>query len=246
MFDLTGKRALVTGASGGIGREIAKALASAGARVALSGTRVAALEDTAKEMAGAEHPILPCNLSDLAAVDRLVPSAEAALGGLDILVNNAGVTRDNLFMRMKDEEWDEVIAVNLTAPFRLIRAALRGMMKQRSGRIINIASLTGVAGNPGQGNYAASKAGLIGLGKSLAQEVASRGITVNAIAPGFVTSAMTDELTDKQKEAILPKIPLGRLGTGAEIAAAAVFLASDDAAYVTGQTLNINGGMLMI
>ncbi len=246
MFDLTGKRALVTGASGGIGREIARALAGAGARVALSGTRVAALEDTVKEMGGADHAILPCNLSDLAAVDKLVPAAEAALAGLDILVNNAGITRDNLFMRMKDEEWDEVIAVNLTAPFRLIRAALRGMMKQRSGRIINISSLTGVAGNPGQGNYAASKAGLIGMGKSLAQEVASRGITVNAIAPGFVTSAMTDELTDKQMEAILPKIPLGRLGTGSEIAAAAVFLASTEAGYITGQTLNVNGGMLMI
>ncbi len=245
MFDLTGKRALVTGASGGIGREIAKALAGAGAKVALSGTRVAALEET-KAMIGGDHPILQCNLSDLAAVDRLVPEAEAALGGLDILVNNAGVTRDNLFMRMKNEEWDEVIAINLTAPFRLSRAVLRGMMKQRWGRIINISSLTGVAGNPGQGNYAASKAGLIGMGKVLAQEVASRGITVNAIAPGFVTTAMTDELTDKQMEAILPKIPLGRLGTGTEIAAAAVFLASDEAGYVTGQTLNVNGGMLMI
>ncbi len=245
MFDLTGKRALVTGASGGIGREIAKALAGAGARVALSGTRVAALDET-KAALGGDHPILPCNLSDLTAVDKLVPAAEAALGGLDILVNNAGVTRDNLFMRMKDEEWDEVIAVNLTSAFRLSRAVLRTMMKQRWGRIINISSLTGVAGNPGQGNYAASKAGLIGMGKSLAQEVASRGITVNAIAPGFVASAMTDELTEKQMEAILPKIPAGRLGTGAEIAAAAVFLASNEAAYITGQTLNINGGMLMI
>jgi 3-oxoacyl-[acyl-carrier protein] reductase len=246
VFDLTGKRALVTGASGGIGREIARALAGAGARVALSGTRLAALEETAHGMAGMSHPILPCNLSDLDAVDRLVPEAEAALGGLDILVNNAGVTRDNLFMRMKNEEWDEVIAVNLTAPFRLSRAVLRTMMKQRWGRIINVSSLTGVAGNPGQANYAASKAGLIGMGKALAQEVASRGITVNAIAPGFVSSAMTDELNDKQMEAILPKIPLGRLGTGAEIAAAAVFLASQEAGYITGQTLNVNGGMLMI
>jgi 3-oxoacyl-[acyl-carrier protein] reductase len=246
MFDLTGKRALVTGASGGIGREIAKALAGAGARVALSGTRTAALEDTHKEMGGADHVILACNLSDLDAVDKLVPDAEAALGGVDILVNNAGITRDNLFMRMKNEEWDDVLAVNLTAPFRLSRAVLRTMMKQRWGRIINISSLTGVAGNPGQGNYAASKAGLIGMGKVLAQEVASRGITVNAIAPGFVTSGMTDELTDKQKESILPKIPIGRLGTGTEIAAAAVFLASDEASYVTGQTLNINGGMLMV
>ena len=246
MFDLTGKRALVTGASGGIGREIAKALAGAGARVALSGTRLAALEETAGMIGGEGHKILPCNLSDLDAVDRLVPEAEAALGGLDILVNNAGVTRDNLFMRMKNEEWDEVIAVNLTAPFHLSRAVLRGMMKQRWGRIINISSLTGVAGNPGQGNYAASKAGLIGMGKVLAQEVASRGITVNAIAPGFVSTAMTDELNDKQMEAILPKIPLGRLGTGAEVAAAALYLASDEAAYVTGQTINVNGGMLMI
>jgi 3-oxoacyl-[acyl-carrier protein] reductase len=246
MFDLTGKRALVTGASGGIGREIAKALAGAGARVALSGTRVAALEDTRKEMAGTDHVVLPCNLSDLDAVDKLVPDAEAALGGVDILVNNAGITRDNLFMRMKNEEWDDVLAVNLTAPFRLSRAVLRAMMKQRWGRIINISSLTGVAGNPGQANYAASKAGLIGMGKVLAQEVASRGITVNAIAPGFVSSGMTDELTDKQMEAILPKIPIGRLGTGAEVAAAAVFLASEEASYLTGQTLNINGGMLMV
>jgi 3-oxoacyl-[acyl-carrier protein] reductase len=246
MFDLTGKRALVTGASGGIGREIAKALAGAGARVALSGTRTGALEDTRKEMAGADHVVITCNLADLDAVDRLVPDAEAALGGVDILVNNAGITRDNLFMRMKNEEWDDVLAVNLTAPFRLSRAVLRTMMKQRWGRIINISSLTGVAGNPGQGNYAAAKAGLIGMGKVLAQEVASRGITVNAIAPGFVTSGMTDELTDKQMESILPKIPIGRLGSGAEIAAAAVFLASQEASYLTGQTLNINGGMLMV
>jgi 3-oxoacyl-[acyl-carrier protein] reductase len=245
MFDLTGKRALVTGASGGIGREIAKALAGAGAVVALSGTRVAALEEVAGEIGG-DAKVLPCNLSDLAAVDKLVPEAEAALGGLDILVNNAGMTRDGLFMRMKDEDWDAVLLVNLTAVFRLTRAALRGMMRQRYGRIINISSLTGVAGNPGQGNYAASKAGLIGMGKSLAQEVASRGITVNAIAPGFVASAMTDELDERQMAAILPKIPVGRLGTGAEIAAAAVFLASTEASYITGQTLNVNGGMAMI
>ena len=244
MFDLTGKRALVTGASGGIGREIAKALAGVGATVALSGTRVAALEEVKAEIGGGT--VLPCNLSDLAAVDRLVPEAEAALGGLDILVNNAGMTRDGLFMRMKDEDWDAVLLVNLTAVFRLTRAALRGMMRQRYGRIINISSLTGVAGNPGQGNYAASKAGLIGMGKSLAQEVASRGITVNAIAPGFVASAMTDELDEKQMAAILPKIPVGRLGTGAEIAAAAVFLASTEASYITGQTINVNGGMAMI
>src|SRR3569623_785803 len=212
MFDLTGKRALVTGASGGIGREIAKALASAGAKVALSGTRTAALEAVAGEIGG-EPAILPCNLADLEAVDKLVGSAEAALGGLDILVNNAGITRDNLFMRMKNEEWDEVLAVNLTAAFRLTRSALRGMMKQRFGRIINISSVVGVAGNPGQGNYAASKAGIIGMGKALAQEVASRNITVNAIAPGFIASAMTDELNDKQRESILSTIPAGRLGT---------------------------------
>jgi 3-oxoacyl-[acyl-carrier protein] reductase len=246
MFDLTGKRALVTGASGGIGREIAKALAEAGAKVALSGTRVAALEDTAKEMAGDAHPILPANLSDLDAVDKLVPAAEAALGGLDILVNNAGMTRDNLFMRMKDEEWDEVLAVNLTAAFHLTRAVLRGMMKQRFGRIISITSVVGVAGNPGQANYAASKAGLIGMSKSLAQEVASRNITVNTVAPGFISSAMTDELNDKQREAILQKVPAGRLGTSDEVAGCVVFLASEAAAYITGHTLNVNGGMLMI
>jgi len=244
MFDLTGKRALVTGASGGIGREIAKALAAAGAKVALSGTRVAALEEVANEIGGAA--VLPCNLSDLEAVDKLVGSAEAALGGLDILVNNAGVTKDNLFMRMKNEEWDDVLAVNLTAAFRLTRSALRGMMKQRFGRIINISSVVGVVGNPGQGNYAASKAGIIGMGKALAQEVASRNITVNAIAPGFIASAMTDELNDKQRETILQKVPAGRLGTAEEVAGCTVFLASDAAAYITGHTLNVNGGMLMI
>jgi 3-oxoacyl-[acyl-carrier protein] reductase len=246
LFDLTGKRALVTGASGGIGREIAKALAAAGANVALSGTRVAALEETAGMLKAGNHPILPANLSDLDAVDRLVPAAEAALGGLDILVNNAGMTRDNLFMRMKNEEWDEVIAVNLTAAFHLTRAVLRGMMKQRFGRIISITSVVGVAGNPGQGNYAASKAGLIGMSKSLAQEVASRNITVNTVAPGFISSAMTDELNDKQRETILQKIPAGRLGTAEEVAGCTVFLASDAAAYITGHTLNVNGGMLMI
>lgn len=245
MFDLTGKRALVTGASGGIGREIAKALAAAGATVALSGTRVGALEDTAKEI-GKDSPILPCNLSKLDEVDKLVPAAEAAMGGLDILVNNAGMTRDNLFMRMKDEEWDEVIAVNLTAAFHLNRAVLRGMMKQRFGRIIGISSVVGVMGNPGQGNYAASKAGLIGMNKALAHEVASRNITVNSIAPGFIASAMTDELNDKQRESILSTIPAGRLGTAQEVAACAVFLASDAAGYITGHTLNVNGGMAMI
>jgi 3-oxoacyl-[acyl-carrier protein] reductase len=245
MFDLTGKRALVTGASGGIGREIAKALAKAGAIVALSGTRVDALEAVAAEIGG-DSKILPCNLSDLAAVDKLVPDAEAALGGLDILVNNAGITKDNLFMRMKDEEWDQVLTVNLTSAFHLSRAVLRGMMKQRFGRIINISSVVGVVGNPGQGNYAASKAGIIGMGKALAAEVASRGITVNAIAPGFIASAMTDELNEKQREAILATIPAHRLGTAEEVAGCAVFLASDAAAYLTGHTLNVNGGMVMI
>ncbi|KRA45890.1 3-oxoacyl-[acyl-carrier-protein] reductase [Devosia sp. Root635] len=245
MFDLTGKRALVTGASGGIGREIAKALAAAGATVALSGTRVGALQDTANEI-GKDCPILPANLSKLDDVDKLVPSAEAAMGGLDILVNNAGMTRDNLFMRMKDEEWDEVIAVNLTAAFHLNRAVLRGMMKQRFGRIIGISSVVGVMGNPGQGNYAASKAGLIGMNKALAHEVASRNITVNSIAPGFIASAMTDELNDKQRESILSSVPANRLGTAQEVAACAVFLASDAAGYITGHTLNVNGGMAMI
>ena len=245
MFDLSGKKALVTGASGGIGREIAIALAKAGAEVALSGRRVDALEETAKAISGKSH-VLACNLSDLAEVDQLVPRAENAMNGLDILVNNAGMTRDNIFMRMKDDEWDEVIAVNLTAAFRLSRAAIKGMMKRRYGRIIGISSVVGVTGNPGQGNYAASKAGLIGMTKALAQEVASRNITANTIAPGFIASAMTDELNEKQRETILNRIPSARLGTGAEVAACAVFLASEEAAYVTGQTLNVNGGMAMI
>lgn len=245
MFDLSGKRALVTGASGGIGSAIAKALASQGAEVALSGTRVGALEDVAKEIIGKNH-ILPCNLSDLDAVERLVPQAEEAMGGIDILVNNAGMTRDNIFMRMKDEEWDDVLKVNLTAPFHLTRAAIKGMMKRRFGRIISITSVVGVVGNPGQGNYAASKAGLAGMSKSLAYEVASRGITVNTIAPGFIASAMTDELNEKQQQAILRKVPANRLGTAAEVAASAVFLASEGAAYITGHTLNVNGGMVMI
>lgn len=246
MFDLTGKRALVTGASGGIGREIAKALAASGARVALSGTRVGALEETRDLLGGGDHPILPTNLSDLETVDKLIPAAEAALGGIDILVNNAGITRDNLFMRMKDEEWDEVLAVNLTSAFHLTRAVLRGMMKQRFGRIIGITSVVGVVGNPGQGNYAASKAGLIGMSKALAYEVASRNITVNTVAPGFIGSAMTDELNDKQRESILAKVPAGRLGAADEVAAAVVFLASAEAGYITGHTLNVNGGMVML
>lgn len=245
MFDLTGKRALVTGASGGIGREIAKALGKAGATVALSGTRIPALEATAQEMTG-QQVIVPCNLSDLDDVDALVPKVEAALGGIDILVNNAGITKDNLFMRMKDEEWDDVLKVNLTASFHLTRAVLRGMMKSRWGRIIGITSVVGVVGNPGQGNYAASKAGLIGMSKALAYEVASRNITVNTIAPGFIASSMTEELNDKQKEAILGKVPAGRLGTAEEVAATAVFLASNEASYITGHTLNVNGGMVML
>lgn len=245
MFDLTGKRALVTGASGGIGREIAKALGKAGATVALSGTRLSALEDTAQQMDG-HQVIVPCNLSNMDEVDALVPKVEEALGGLDILVNNAGITRDNLFMRMKDDEWDEVIRVNLTSAFHLSRAVLRGMMKQRYGRIIGITSVVGVVGNPGQGNYAASKAGMIGMSKALAYEVASRNITVNTVAPGFIGSAMTEELNDKQKDAILAKVPAGRLGTAEEVAAAVVFLASEQASYITGHTLNVNGGMVML
>jgi len=245
MFDLSGKRALVTGASGGIGREIAKTLAQAGAVVCLSGTRVEKLEALAAEIGETSH-VLPCNLSDLDSVDQLVPEALKIMGGIDILVNNAGMTRDNIFMRMKNEEWDQVMLVNLTAAFRLSRAVLRPMMKQRYGRIIGISSVVGIAGNGGQANYAASKAGLIGMLKSLAQEVASRNITVNSIAPGFIASAMTDELNDKQREAIMAQIPAARLGTAQEVAEATVFLASDSAGYITGQTLNINGGMLMV
>lgn len=245
MFDLTGKKALVTGASGGIGSAIASALSAQGAEVALSGTRVDRLEKVAADLNGKSH-ILPCNLSNLAEVDVLVPQAVEAMGGIDILVNNAGMTRDNIFMRMKDEEWDEVIAVNLTAAFHLSRAVLRPMMKQKYGRIIGISSVVGVVGNAGQGNYAATKAGLIGMSKALAQEVASRNITVNTIAPGFIASAMTDELNEKQHEAILGQIPSGRLGTAEEVAACATFLASDAASYITGHTLNVNGGMVMI
>ena len=245
MFDLTGKLALVTGASGALGGAIARALHAQGATVALSGTRRDALEALAGEL-GARAKIVPCDLADAAAVEALVPAAEAALGGLDILVNNAGVTRDNLFVRMKDAEWDAVIAVNLTAAFRLARASLKGMMKRRHGRIIGIASVVGVTGNPGQGNYAAAKAGMIGMSKSLAAEVASRGITVNCIAPGFIESPMTAALNEKRREAILASVPMGRLGQAAEIGAAAAYLASPAAAYVTGQTLHVNGGMAMI
>jgi 3-oxoacyl-[acyl-carrier protein] reductase len=247
MFDLTGMTALVTGASGGIGSAVAKALAAQGARVALSGTRADALEAVRAEIGG-DTVVVPCNLSDAAAVDALVPQALEALGGrLDILVNNAGVTRDNLALRMKDEEWDTVIRVNLEAAFRLARAALKPMMmKQKFGRIISVTSVVGVTGNPGQANYAASKAGLIGMSKALAQEVASRNVTVNCIAPGFITSPMTDALPDAQKTALTGRIPAGRLGDGADIAAGVVYLASREAGYVTGQTLHVNGGMAMI
>ncbi|WP_422023555.1 3-oxoacyl-[acyl-carrier-protein] reductase [Pyruvatibacter mobilis] len=245
MFDLTGKTALVTGATGGIGGAIAKALHAQGATVALSGTRENVLADVAGELGERTH-VLPCNLSDLDAVDALPKQAEEAMGQLDILVNNAGITRDNIFMRMKDDEWDQVLAVNLTAAFRLSRGVMRGMMKRRWGRIIGITSVVGVMGNPGQANYAAAKAGMIGMTKSIAQEVASRNITVNCVAPGFIKTAMTDVLDDGQKETISTRIPAGRLGTSEEIAAATLYLASEEAAYVTGQTLHVNGGMAMI
>ena len=246
MFDLTGKCALVTGASGGIGAAIAAALHNLGATVALSGTREAVLAEVASGLGSERVHIAPCNLADAAAVEKLVPEAEAAMGKLDILVNNAGITRDNLAMRMKDEDWAAVIDVNLTAGFRLARAAMRGMMKRRFGRIIGITSVVGVTGNAGQANYAAAKAGMIGLSKALAQELASRSITVNCVAPGFIETAMTQGLNDKQREAILATVPAGRLGKSDEIAAAVAYLASDEAAYVTGQTLHVNGGMAMI
>jgi 3-oxoacyl-[acyl-carrier protein] reductase len=245
MFDLTGMTALVTGASGGIGSAVAAALAHQGARVALSGTREDALKAVAATLPH-DPIILPCNLSDAAAVDALVPSAVAALGQLDILVNNAGITRDNLVMRMKDEEWDTVIRVNLEAAFRLIRAAAKPMMKARFGRIITITSVVGTTGNPGQANYAASKGGLTAMSKALAQELASRNITVNCVAPGFITSPMTDALPEAQKDALTTRIPAGRLGDGADIGAAVTYLASREAAYVTGQTIHVNGGMAMI
>lgn len=246
MFDLTGKCALVTGASGGIGAEIAKALHEQGAIVGLTGTRVEALEKVAAEIGGDRVHILPCNLSDDEALAALPKQAEEAMGSLDILVNNAGLTRDNLAMRIKDEDWDAVINVNLTAAFKLSKAVLRGMMKKRWGRIIGITSIVGVTGNPGQTNYAASKAGMIGYSKSLAYEVGSRGITVNTVAPGYIETAMTDELSDDVKSGMLTKIPAGRMGDPKEIAAGVVYLASDEAQYVTGQTLHINGGMAMI
>ncbi|WP_339347945.1 3-oxoacyl-[acyl-carrier-protein] reductase [uncultured Sphingomonas sp.] len=247
MFDLTGMTALVTGASGGIGSAIAKGLAAQGARLAVSGTNVAKLEAFLAELGGGGHVAVPCDLSDAAAVDALVPQAVEALGGrIDILVNNAGVTRDNLAMRMKDDEWDQVIRVNLEAAFRLIRAAAKPMMKQRFGRVVSITSVVGQTGNPGQANYAASKAGLVGMSKALAQELASRNITVNCVAPGFIRSAMTDVLPDAQKQALIARIPAGDLGTGEDIAAAVVYLASREAGYVTGQTIHVNGGMAMV
>jgi 3-oxoacyl-[acyl-carrier protein] reductase len=245
MFDLSGKTALVTGATGGIGGEIARALKAQGAKVAISGTREDRLRELAESLGG-DITVLPCDLKDRAAVAALIGQAETALGSLDILVNNAGITRDNLFMRMKDDEWDDVIAVNLTATFVLCRAALRGMMRRRSGRIVNIASISGVLGNPGQGNYAASKAGMVGMTKSLAREVASRGITANCIAPGFIETPMTGALNEKQVETIAAAIPAGAFGKPQDIAAAVVYLASDEARYLTGETLHVNGGMAMM
>jgi 3-oxoacyl-[acyl-carrier protein] reductase len=245
MFDLFGKTALITGATGGIGEAIAKALHSQGATVAVSGTRAQALDELKGRLGERVHAFT-CNLGKAEEVEKLVPDAEAAMGSLDILINNAGVTRDGLAMRMKDADWAEVIDINLTAGFRLARSAMRGMMKRRFGRIIGITSVVGVTGNAGQANYAASKAGMIGMTKALAQELAGRAITVNCIAPGFIATPMTHGLNDKQKDAIIAKVPAGRLGTAAEVAAAAVYLASDEAAYVTGQTLHVNGGMAMI
>ncbi|MCB4379101.1 3-oxoacyl-[acyl-carrier-protein] reductase [uncultured Tateyamaria sp.] len=245
MFDLTGKSALITGASGGIGAEIARTLHAAGATVGLSGTRTDPLEALAGELGERAH-VLPCNLSDLKAVEALPKQAIEAMGAVDILVNNAGITRDNLFMRMSDEEWQSVINVNLTSTFKLCKGVMRGMMKSRWGRIVNISSVVGATGNPGQANYAASKAGMVGMSKSLAYEVASRGITVNAIAPGFIATAMTDKLTDDQKTGIMGQIPAGRMGEAHEIAAATLYLASPEAAYVTGTTLHVNGGMAML
>lgn len=245
MFDLTGKKALITGASGGIGGAIASALHGAGAVVALSGTRVEPLEQLAGELGENAH-VLPCNLSDAEAVTALPKQAADAMGGVDILVNNAGITRDNIFMRMSEEEWASVLEVNLTSTMRLCKGVIRPMMKARWGRIVNISSVVGAMGNPGQANYAASKAGMVGMSKSIAYEVASRGITVNCVAPGFITTAMTEKLNDEQKQAILDQVPAGRMGDAREIAAAVLYLASEEAAYVTGATLHVNGGMAMI
>jgi 3-oxoacyl-[acyl-carrier protein] reductase len=245
MFDLTGRTALITGASGGIGGAIAQALHRQGASVAISGTRREALDALAAKL-GARTHVLPCNLADAAEVEALVPAAEAGMGQLDILVANAGITRDNLFVQLRDEDWDEVIKVNLTATFRLARAATKLMMRKRFGRIIAITSIVGITGNPGQGNYTASKAGLIGMIKTLGAEYARRNITANCIAPGFIATPMTDALNEKQRESILAKVPAARLGTADEVAAAAVYLSSNEAAYVTGQTIHVNGGMAMI
>ncbi|MBL4667567.1 MAG: 3-oxoacyl-[acyl-carrier-protein] reductase [Sneathiella sp.] len=246
MFDLSGKCALITGASGGLGAAIAKDLHAAGATIAISGTREEALNALASEIGGDRVHIVPCNLSDMEAVDNLIKDADAVMGQVDILVNNAGLTRDGLAMRMKDADWDIVMDVNLKAAFKLSRNCLRGMMKRRNGRIIGITSIVGVTGNPGQMNYAASKAGMIGMSKSLGQEVAGRGITVNCVAPGFIATAMTDDLSDDQKSKLLTNVPAGRLGDPKDISAAVLYLASDEAAYITGQTLHVNGGMAMI
>ncbi|HYM33129.1 MAG TPA: 3-oxoacyl-[acyl-carrier-protein] reductase [Candidatus Cybelea sp.] len=245
MFDLTGRHALITGASGGIGGAIAKTLHAQGAIVALSGTRREALEELSGQIGHRSH-VVPCDLSNAAEVEKLIGAAEAAMGQVDILINNAGLTRDQLALRMKDEDWQKVLDVNLTAAFRLARAAMRGMMKRRWGRIVSITSIVGTTGNPGQANYAASKAGLVGMTKSLAQEVASRNITLNCVAPGFIATAMTDALPEAQKEKLLAQVPVGRLGQSSEIASAVAYLVSEEAAYVTGQTLHVNGGMAMI
>jgi 3-oxoacyl-[acyl-carrier protein] reductase len=244
MFDLSGKTALVTGATGGIGGAIARALHAQGAKVAVSGTRREVLDALAAEIGGAA--VLPCDLANKDSVEALVPDAEKALGQLDILVANAGITKDNLFIALKDEDWDQVLNVNLTSTFRLARAAVKGMMRRRFGRVIGITSVVGVTGNPGQANYTATKAGMIGMFKSIGKEYAKRGVTANCVAPGFIATPMTEKLNDKQREAILQMVPAGRLGAGADVAAAVVYLASDEAAYVTGQTLHVNGGMAMI
>jgi len=245
MFDLTAKTALVTGATGAIGGAIARALHSQGATVAISGTRREVLDALAAELKERVH-VLPCDLADKDAVEALVPSAEEKMQKLDILVANAGVNRDNLFVQLRDEDWDKVIAVNLTATFRLTRAAVTRMMRRRWGRVIGISSVVGYTGNPGQGNYTASKAGMVGMMKSVAAEYAKRNVTANCIAPGIIASAMIDKLNDKQRESIMARVPAGRLGTAADVAAAAVFLASEEAGYITGQTIHVNGGMAMI
>jgi 3-oxoacyl-[acyl-carrier protein] reductase len=245
MFDLTGRTALITGATGGIGGAIARTLHANGATVTISGTRIEKLDSLAGQLGGRVH-VVRCNLADREDVENLVPTAEAAMGHVDILINNAAITRDNIFLRLKDVDWDQVLAVNLTAAFQLIRAAVRGMIRRRFGRIIGITSVVGLTGNAGQANYAAAKAGMIGMTKSLAQEVASRGVTVNTIAPGFIETAMTDALTEQQKDAILARVPASRLGSPEDVAAAALYLASLESAYVTGQTLHVNGGMAMI